>query len=65
MSFCPSALFAVVGGGDGELTVFEGDVDAGDGGGAAHCILCYVWDGAAGGKGDVMGCSYWGAVGEG
>lgn len=63
VSFCSSALFVCMG--VGELTVFEGGVDAGDRGGAAHCILRHVRDGAAGAEGKVVGCSYGGAVGEG
>lgn len=63
VSVCPSALFVC--GGVGGLTVFKRGVDAGDRGRAAHCVLRYVGNDAAGAEGNVMGCGYRGAVGEG
>ena len=52
-------------GGRGGLTVFDGDVDAFDGGLGAHYVLGEVGDCAAGGYGDEVRGGDWGAGGEG
>ena len=51
--------------GEGELTVFEGGIDASDGCRGAHRVLCYVRDGAARADRDIVRCSNGCAVGEG